>query len=63
MLANLPLEDDPLDVLTQHCIAARHMIDESGTMVMRRLIDLLLFEIGVAMAERVETRPAPIHRD
>lgn len=62
MLADLDLQDDQLDILTHHCVAAREVIDESGTKVMRRLIDLLLFEIGVALAERTETRPAPINR-
>lgn len=60
MLATLRPNDDPMDLLAKHCIAARDVIDESGTRVMRRLIDLLLFEIGVAMAERGEPEPAPV---
>ncbi len=63
MLANVTIQDESLELLTQHCVAARGVIDESGTLVMRRLIDLLLFEIGVALAERTETRPRPIRRD
>ena len=43
-----------LDRLATHCIAARTMIEETGTPVMRCLIDLLLFEIGLALAEHVD---------
>ncbi len=46
-----PPEGEALDVLAAHCIAARAVIEETGTPVMRRLIDLLLFEIAVAMAD------------
>jgi hypothetical protein len=42
---------EALDVLAAHCIAARAVIENAGTPVMRRLIDLLLFEIAVAMAD------------
>ncbi|WP_244474465.1 MULTISPECIES: hypothetical protein [Methylobacterium] len=42
-----------------HCIAARTIIEASGTSVMRQLIDLLLFEIGVAMAKATETEQQP----
>ncbi|MDB5647651.1 hypothetical protein [Methylobacterium sp.] len=48
-----------LDRLATHCIAARSMIDEVGTPVMRRLIDLLLFEIGIALADpAIASNPA-----
>lgn len=49
--------DDSLDRLAGHCIAARAVIQETGTSVMRQLIDLLLFEIGVAMAEKSADSP------
>lgn len=49
--------DATLDLLANHCIAARTMIDEVGTPVMRRLIDLLLFEIGVALSAPAEFQP------
>ncbi|WP_019904269.1 hypothetical protein [Methylobacterium sp. 77] len=51
--------NESLDILAGHCIAARKVIDESGTSVMRQLIDLLLFEIGVAMAKAAETEHQP----
>lgn len=41
-----------LDRIAAHCIAARALIEEAGTPVMLRLIELLLFEIGVALAEQ-----------
>lgn len=45
-----------LDRLADHCITARTMIDEAGTPVMRRLIDILLFEIGLALADPLTKR-------
>lgn len=47
--------EDHLDTLAGHCIAAREIIETSGTLMMRQLVDLLLFEIGVAMAKTTET--------
>ena len=46
--------EDHLQTLAGHCIAAREIIETSGTLVMRQLVDLLLFEIGVAMAKATE---------
>lgn len=51
MQAFVTERNDNLDTLAGHCIAAREVIEHAGTSVMRQLIDLLLFEIGVAMAE------------
>lgn len=42
---------EALDQIAAHCIAARSIIEEAGTPVMLHLVDLLLFEIGVALAE------------
>ncbi len=55
MYASVIERDESLDSLAEHCIAARDIIEASGTSVMRQLIDLLLFEIGVAMAKATET--------
>ncbi|KQP31588.1 hypothetical protein ASF49_09035 [Methylobacterium sp. Leaf104] len=51
LIATPSPQGEALDVLAAHCIAARAVIEEAGTPVMRRLIDLLLFEIAVAMAD------------
>ncbi|NEU11555.1 hypothetical protein G3T14_05360 [Methylobacterium sp. BTF04] len=59
MLAICLPDDDPLDALAKHCIVARDLVDEAGTTVMRRLVDLLLFEIGVAIAERDQPEHHP----
>ncbi len=53
--------DDSLDALAAHCIAARDVIERRGTSVMRQLIDLLLFEIAVAMAQVDEGRDETEH--
>ncbi|MCJ2037093.1 hypothetical protein [Methylobacterium sp. J-068] len=55
-LTPLPLTTVSLDHIATHCIAARAMIEETGTPLMRRLIDLLLFEIGVALADPVSEK-------
>ncbi|CAA2139007.1 hypothetical protein ASF34_14545 [Methylobacterium sp. Leaf106] len=59
MYASVIERDESLDSLAGHCIAARTIIEASGTSVMRQLIDLLLFEIGVAMAKATETEQQP----
>ena len=41
----------PLDELAEHCLAARDLIDTVGDAVMRAAIDLLLAEVGRALAE------------
>jgi hypothetical protein len=46
--------EQALDALAVQFIAARAVIDKSGTPMMRRLIDLLLFEIAVALADPEE---------
>lgn len=46
------MQPEPLECLLEHCIAARAVIDESGSSVMRALIDVLLFEVGIALAAR-----------
>lgn len=55
--------DDALDTLADHCMAARAVIEEAGTSAMRHLIDLLLFEVGVAMAKRAPGETAVEARD
>ncbi|GJD76385.1 hypothetical protein [Methylobacterium goesingense] len=52
-------DEATLDLLANHCIAARTMIDAVGTPVMRRLVDLLLFEVGVALSAPI-TRSAQV---
>ncbi|GJE17977.1 hypothetical protein [Methylobacterium marchantiae] len=59
MYASVIDRDESLDKLAEYCIAARGVIEASGTSVMRQLIDLLLFEIGVALAEKAEIEPQP----
>lgn len=48
-----PASDEALDMLAEHCIAARAIVDQHGTPAMRRLIDLLLFEVGSQIAVQV----------
>ncbi|WP_244472445.1 MULTISPECIES: hypothetical protein [unclassified Methylobacterium] len=43
--------DDALEILADHCMAARAVIEEAGTASMRELIDLLLYEVGLALAK------------
>jgi hypothetical protein len=59
-LTSLASTPASLDVLATHCIEARAMIEQSGTPMMRRLIDLLLFEIGVALAGPSDAEPAAL---
>ena len=47
----LAMDRPPLDELAEHCLAARDLIDAVGDAVMRAAIDLLLAEVGRAMAE------------
>ena len=54
--------DDRLDVLADHCIEAKKLADQVGTASMRRLADLLLFEVGRALA-RHEDRGGDPSRD
>lgn len=42
--------NDSLETLVGHCLAAHAIIGEHGSSVMQRLIDLLLYEVGRAMA-------------
>lgn len=44
---------DGLEALADHCMAARALIEEIGTTSMRELIDLLLYEVGHALAKAV----------
>ena len=52
MVPNGP--DEALEALADHCLAAHALIGEHGSPMMQRLIDLLLFEIGVASASQIE---------
>ena len=45
------VNDASLDALAEHCLAARDLIDAVGDPVMRAAIDLLLVEVGRALAE------------
>ncbi len=47
-------DDNALDALLEHCLAVHTIIAERGTPTMRRLIDLLLFEIGSEIGGSVE---------
>ena len=51
MMDRLDMDPAPLDELAEHCLAARDLIDAVGDAVMRAAIDLLLAEIGRALAE------------
>ena len=55
--------DEVLDSLADHCLAARAIIGERGSPVMRRLIDLLLFEVGVEIAGQLDGKPEAADRD
>lgn len=50
------LDDADRDALVDNCLAAHAIIADHGTPTMRRLIDLLLFEIGSAIGELGEGR-------
>ena len=43
--------EKPLEILADHCMAACAVIEEVGTNSMRELIDLLLYEVGLALAK------------
>ena len=49
---------DAYESLVAHCMAAHAIIGEHGSTVMQRLIDLLLYEVGRAMAANDGTCPA-----
>ena len=42
--------EEALEVLADHCMVARALIEEVGTTSMRELIDELLYEVGHALA-------------
>ncbi|GEP05219.1 PAS domain-containing protein [Methylobacterium oxalidis] len=44
----------PLDRAARHAIAARRAIDADGTPVLRQMVDLLMWEIGRAIARRID---------
>ncbi|AWN39987.1 PAS domain-containing protein [Methylobacterium durans] len=44
----------PLDRAARHAIAARKAIDEDGTPLLRKMVDLLMWEIGRAIARRID---------
>ena len=50
--------DTAYDELVCHCLAAHAIIGEHGSTVMQRLIELLLFEVGCAMAANDRSDPA-----
>ena len=52
--------NDALEVLVGHCLAAHAIIGEHGSSVMQRLIDLLLYEVGRAMAAGDGTEAAEL---
>lgn len=54
-MESLDMGRPPLDELAEHCLAARELIDVVGDAVMRATIDLLLAEVGRALA-----KPAPL---
>lgn len=54
--------EENLDLLVTHCIAARAVIEQAGTSAMRQLIDLLLFEVGVALAAHIGEDAIPERR-
>lgn len=43
--------EEPLEILADHCMAARAVIEKVGTNSMRELIDLLLYEVALALAK------------
>ncbi|MDR7039148.1 hypothetical protein J2X36_003921 [Methylobacterium sp. BE186] len=43
----------PLDRAASHALAARRAIDEDGTPILRQLVDLLMWELGRAIARRI----------
>lgn len=51
--------DARMEALAQHCLAARQIIGEHGSPVMRRLIDLLLLEVGEMAANDCQGRRVP----
>jgi hypothetical protein len=49
--------EEALETLADHCMAARAVIEEAGTTSMRHLIDLLLYEVGLALARSMAAEP------
>ncbi|KST61245.1 hypothetical protein AO398_00740 [Methylobacterium sp. GXS13] len=45
------MTDAPLDTLAVQCLTVRDLIDSVGDPLMRAAIDLLLIEVGRALAE------------
>ncbi|MCJ2094123.1 hypothetical protein MKK67_16720 [Methylobacterium sp. J-072] len=45
------MNDAPLDALAAQCLSVRDLIDSVGDPLMRAAIDLLLMEVGRALAE------------
>ncbi|MCJ2122810.1 hypothetical protein [Methylobacterium sp. J-077] len=45
------MNDAPLDALATQCLSVRDLIDSVGDPLMRAAIDLLLIEVGRALAE------------
>ena len=52
------MNDSHLDTLAAQCLSVRDLIDSVGDPLMRAAIDLLLIEVGKALAENC----APDHR-
>ena len=42
--------EESLEILADHCMAARAVIEEVGTNSMRELIDLLHYKVALALA-------------
>ncbi|CAA2155112.1 hypothetical protein WYO_1985 [Methylobacterium sp. GXF4] len=57
-MRNPDMNDAPLDALAAQCLSVRDLIDSVGDPLMRAAIDLLLIEVGKALAENC----APDHR-
>lgn len=45
------MNDAPLDTLAVQCLSVRDLIDSVGDPLMRAAIDLLLIEVGRALAQ------------
>ena len=45
------MNDAPLDALAAQCLTVRDLVDAVGDPVMRAAIDLLLVEVGLALAK------------
>ncbi|MBX9934711.1 MAG: hypothetical protein K2Y56_24890 [Methylobacterium sp.] len=57
------ISDDALEILADHCMAARAVIEEAGTTSMRHLIDLLLYEVALALAKGIPSEQAGDYRE